>query len=143
MLTLIPANGCSPAMIVARDHVSLADVKTTLRLIAHHPCEWGVIWDMRQAELGELHCRDIKDVVATISALLPNNDAYRVAILGNDTLHYGLFRAFQTYIEFAGLKREYSYFTTLAEASEWISAYMTLKNSGLPWPSTRLTELSA
>ena len=143
MLTLIPSDGHSAVIVVAHDHVSLADVKTTLRMIPRHHCEMGVIWDMRQAELGELHCRDIKDVVASISALLPNNDTYRVAILGNDPLHYGLFRTFQTYVEFAGLKRDYGYFTTLIEASEWISAYVTLRNSGLPWPTTTLTELTA
>ncbi len=141
MLTLIPSNGHSPAVIVANDNVSLADIKTTLRLIARHHCEHGVIWDMRQARLGELHCQDIKDVVETIAAVLPQEDAYRVAIIGNGTLQFGLFRAFQTYAEFAGLKREYGYFADPADANAWVLAHPSLKTGGAPWPSSDLTAL--
>ena len=143
MLTLTPSDSHAPAVVFAHGPVSLADIKATLRLIAHSNCACGVIWDMREAELRAFHCRDIKDVVETIAVVLPKEDSYRVAIIGHDTLHFGFFRAFQTYAEFAGLKREYGYFADLLTANDWVTARPNLKNSGRPWLSVDLAALSA
>lgn len=143
MLTLTPTDGRFPAVISASGPVSLGDIKKNLRLVAGIHCEFGVIWDMREAELGTLHSRDLKDVAETIAAVVAKESTYPVAIVGSGTLHFGLYRAFQAYAEFAGLKRIYGYFNDPIEASEWIATHLGGNPAKSIRPVDSLSALSA
>ena len=142
MLTFVPSNGQTPAVITAHGHVSLSDVKATTRLLALNHRDSGVLWDMRQSDLSELHCRDIQEVVECISSVLPKGNNYRVAIVGSNSLHFGLFRAFQTYVEFAGLTREYGYFADHSEGTNWVEPQVIRPFSETPPSAHHSTTLS-
>lgn len=143
MLTFVPSNGSSPAVVTAQGPVSLTEVKNILRDLAHQARNCGLVWDMRKAELGAWHSRDMKDVAETIVSVMPGDHSYRVAIIGCGTLHYGLYRVFQINAEFAGLKREYEFFVDPAEARAWLGAHLDGPTSNLPWMMPNLTGLPA
>lgn len=122
MITLTPSEGCFPAVVTVIGPVSLSEVKRTLQLVAETDSEFGMVWDMRKAELGAFRCSDCKDIAETIAMVLPKQDSHRVALIGASTLHFGLYRAFQAYADCAGVKREYGYFIDPLEANEWVEA---------------------
>lgn len=143
MITLTPSDGCFPAVITASGPVSLCEVKKTLQLVTRINREYGLVWDLRKAELEAFHCSDCKDFAETIAMVLPRENSYRVAMIGAGMLHFGLFRAFQAYADCAGVKREYAYFVDPLEANEWAKAYVWTKPVGLSRQLDNLTTLSA
>ena len=143
MLTFTPSDGHSPAIIVASGPVSLDEIEKTVRSMVRLNRESGVICDMQKAELGTIVCWDIKDVAELVSKALPNEDSYRVAIVGRSVLHYGLFRVFLTYAGFSQLKREYQYFEDPNEANKWVATRPSLKANGPSDQSENSAALSA